>query len=140
MIEKKDTDGRDVTISIDSNGVRISPRGGRSPGARSGAPRRPRRIGQRRRAASDAAISLGDVGVEIKLPPGADSEAVREAVEEARAAVVEAIRESQQAAEEAAAEAAAGSERARRSTHRSGASSAQHDACGDFVHRHRLPR
>ena len=57
-------------------------------------------------AASDASISLGDVGVEIRLPPGADSEAVREAVEEARQAVVEAIRESQQAVEEAAAEAA----------------------------------
>ena len=32
-IEKKDTDGRDVTISIDKNGVRISPRGGRAPAA-----------------------------------------------------------------------------------------------------------
>jgi LytS/YehU family sensor histidine kinase len=41
------------------------------------------------------------------VPPGADSDAVREAVEEARAAVAEAIREAQQEATEAAREAAA---------------------------------
>ena len=66
----------------------------------------PARHRRRRARPRTPRISLGDVGVEIKLPPGADSEAVREAVEEARQAVVEAIRESQQAVEEAAAEAA----------------------------------
>ena len=57
------------------------------------------------RRAPRRASTIG--GIEIKLPPGADSEKVREAVEEARAAVIEAIRESQ----EKAAEAAAGSRR-----------------------------
>jgi len=105
VIEKKDTAGRDVTISIDKNGVRISPRGGRAPAAGSSGPASAA-ASAASAGASDAAVSLGDVGVEIKLPPGADSEEVREAVEEARQAVVEAIRESQQAVEEAAAEAA----------------------------------
>jgi|KBSMisStandDraft_5_1062788.scaffolds.fasta_scaffold30171_3 hypothetical protein len=101
LIEKKDTNGRDVTISIDKNGVRISPHEGRASAAGSSAS-----ASSAASAASGAGISLGDVGVEIKLPPGADSEEVRAAVEEARQAVVEAIRESQQAAQEAAADAA----------------------------------
>ena len=110
LIEKKDTGGRNVTISIDKNGVRNSPRrapaaGASASGAASAA------SGTVADAASGAAsasgIALGAVTVEIKLPPGADSEAVRDAVEEAKSAVVEAIRESQQAAEEAAQEAAA---------------------------------
>ena len=81
--------------------------------ARRSAPRRrgaappPRRHRRPRARQPKRGSGLGDVGVEIKLPPGADSEAVREAVEEARQAVVEAIRDSQQAVEEAAAEAAA---------------------------------
>ena len=105
VIEKKDTNGRDVTISIDKNGVRISPRAAPAPAAGGSAPA----SGAASAAsgtASAAGVSLGDVGVEIKLPPGADSEEVRAAVEEARQAVVEAIRDSQQAVEEAAAEAA----------------------------------
>jgi signal transduction histidine kinase len=106
VIEKKDTGGRDVTISIDKNGVRISPRraaaaGTSASGAASGAA-----ADAASGAASASAIALGDIGVEIRLPPGADSEAVRDAVEEAKSAVVEAIRESQQAVEEAAQEAA----------------------------------
>jgi len=101
LIEKKDANGRDVTISIDKNGVRISPHEGRASAAGSSAS-----ASSAASAASGAGISLGDVGVEIKLPPGADSEEVRAAVEEARQAVVEAIRESQQAAQEAAADAA----------------------------------
>ena len=105
VIEKKDTNGRDVTISIDKNGVRISPRGAHAPAAGGSAPASAP-ASAASGTASGAGVSLGDIGVEIKLPPGADSEAVREAVEEAREAVVEAIRESQQAAHEAAAEAA----------------------------------
>ena len=105
VIEKKDTNGRDVTISIDKNGVRISPRDGRAPAPSSSAPSAAG-ASAASAAASGAGLKLGDVGVEIKLPPGADSEEVRAAVEEAREAVVEAIRESQQAAVEAAAEAA----------------------------------
>ncbi|MEO5880927.1 MAG: hypothetical protein ABIQ06_00785, partial [Caldimonas sp.] len=104
LIEKKDTNGRDVTISIDKYGVRISPRGGRAAAAAGSAASAAASAASG--AASEGGVSLGDVGVEIKLPPGADSEAVREAVEEARQAVVEAIRDSQQAVQEAAAEAA----------------------------------
>ena len=47
-------------------------------------------------------ISAGDKDVRITLPPGADSEAVREALEEARDAVVEAIHDAQQAQQDAA--------------------------------------
>ena len=61
--------------------------------------RRRRGRASRRRRASASVDEQG--GIEIKLPPGADSEAVREAVEEARAAVIEAIRESQEKAIEA---------------------------------------
>ena len=105
-IDKQDSHGRDVTISIDKDGVRITPH------ARSTAP--VAAASGAASAASDASpsasgsgtpsVSIGDGGVEIKLPPGADSEAVREAVEEAKSAVVEAIRDSQRSAEEAAAE------------------------------------
>ena len=107
-IEKKDPKGGDVVISIDRDGVRISPHvqidsnGVRiGPGAASGA------SSVASAPASGASASVDENGgIEIKLPPGADSEAVREAVEEARAAVVEAIRESQREAAEAQQEAA----------------------------------
>jgi Histidine kinase/Histidine kinase-, DNA gyrase B-, and HSP90-like ATPase len=100
-IEKKDDKGRDVVISIDRDGVRID--SGASAAASSAS------------AASSAApsASIAADGIEIRLPPGADSEAVREAVKEAREAVVEAIRESQKETAEAAREAQeAASERA----------------------------
>jgi signal transduction histidine kinase len=104
-IEKKGDDGREVTISIDKNGVRITPRAlpaaatSPSAAAASAAPAAP--------AASPAgfAASVSDDGVEIRLPPGADSQAVREAVEEARSAVVDAIHESAQEAADGAREA-----------------------------------
>jgi signal transduction histidine kinase len=99
-IEKKNSQGRDVVISIDREGVRITPRSvpASAPVAASAASG----------ATSAAALppSILDSSVEIKLPPGADSDEVRQAVEEARAAVVEAIRESQEKTEEAAKEAA----------------------------------
>ena len=103
---------RDVTISISKDGVRI--------GAT------PRATGPAASAASEAARAApeppasaprADVGVEIRLPPGATSEAVKAAVEEARTAVIEAIEESRQAArdaEEAASDAADASRRAER--------------------------
>jgi hypothetical protein len=106
-IEKKDDKGRDVVISIDRDGVRITPHvqidrnGVRiGPGASAAAPSAS--------AASSAApaASIAADGIEIRLPPGADSEAVREAVKEAREAVVEAIRESQKEVADAAQEAA----------------------------------
>jgi hypothetical protein len=115
-IEKKDDKGRDVVISIDRDGVRITPHlqidrnGVRiGPGAASAPPEPASAASATSGAASTAAIA--EDGIEIRLPPGADSEAVREAVKEAREAVVEAIHESQkeisEAAQEAAQEAAA---------------------------------
>ena len=58
-------------------------------------------------AASHAAAgnSIGPDGVDIRVPPGADSETVREAVREARDAIRAAVEEARQATEEAAAEA-----------------------------------
>ena len=85
-----------VTISIDKHGVRIGPRVRAVPDAASGA------AGAASAASAPfVAISSNDGGVEIKLPPGADSEAVKEAVEEARTAVIEAIEESRQSARDA---------------------------------------
>jgi signal transduction histidine kinase len=114
-IEKKDDKGRDVVISIDRDGVRITPhvqidRSGvridRSASAAAPSASAP--------ASAASAASIAADGIEIRLPPGADSEAVREAVKEAREAVVEAIRESQKEIADAAQEAAqeAASERA----------------------------
>ena len=110
-IEKQDPHGRDVTISIDKDGVRITPRARNAPAATASASVAASAASDAGLAASQTstspAVSIGNGGVEIRLPPGADSEAVREAVEEAKSAVVEAIKESQRAAEETAAEEAA---------------------------------
>jgi histidine kinase/histidine kinase/DNA gyrase B/HSP90-like ATPase len=104
-IEKSRGDHGAVTISIDKDGVRITPRAG------TGATKPAAAASAASAAASAAAppafaASVGDDGVEIRLPPGADSEAVREAVKEARAAVVDAIHESEQEAAERARETA----------------------------------
>jgi hypothetical protein len=113
-IEKKGDDGRDVVISIDRQGVRITPKLPAPPGA-SAPPLPPPPAVPAPEPSTSAAAPAGassaahadiDGSVEIKLPPGADSEEVREAVEEARAAVVEAIKESREKIAEAAQEAA----------------------------------
>jgi hypothetical protein len=114
-IEKKDSEGRDVVISIDRNGVRITPNLHGMPAASApaaavpGSSASPGSSGSSGAGAASAPAppaSTPQAGVDIKLPPGADSKEVREAVEEARAAVVEAIRESQQQAAETAKDAA----------------------------------
>ena len=115
-IEKKNSKGGDVVISIDRDGVRISPNvqidrnGVRiGPGAITGAASAAASgaAGAASDAASQASASVNSRGgIEIKLPPGADSEAVREAVEEARAAVVEAIESAREKAVDAQQEAA----------------------------------
>jgi hypothetical protein len=102
-IEKKDADGREVTISIDKNGVRITPRP--LPAAATSASAAAAASAASSPAPAFAASVSGD-GVEIRLPPGADSEAVRDAVKEARAAVVDAIREAEHDAADHAKEAA----------------------------------
>ncbi len=97
-IEKQpeDSKGSSVSITIDEHGVRISPRkpaagASAASGAAEGA------------ASAGAATSRASQSpsVEIRLPPGADSDAVREAVDEARQAIVEAMQESDEAEREA---------------------------------------
>jgi len=84
-------------ITIDEHGVRIQPRT-RAASAPQG-------------AASDAAPDKPSV--DIRLPPGATSETVREAVEEARRAIVEAIEDAKDEADAARDEAQAAAEEVR---------------------------
>ncbi len=81
----------EVQISINEDGIHIR--------------RAPEAAKPAASAASAAAsgIQIGRDGIEIKVPPGADSEAVREAVREARDQIKEAIEAAADAAEEAAA-------------------------------------
>ena len=102
-IEKKDSSGRDVVISIDRNGVRITrdaaSRASASSASSASSTSSASSASGTSAPASGVSVRADESGsVEIKLPPGADSEAVREAVEEARVAVVEAIRESEEKA------------------------------------------
>ncbi len=107
------------TISIDKDGVRIAPRDAAASAPRGSAASAASAAAPAASGAAPApAASAADTGsIEIKLPPGATSEAVKAAVEEARQAIVEAMEESRQAsrdAAEAAAEAADASRSAER--------------------------
>ncbi|MEO7115744.1 MAG: histidine kinase [Caldimonas sp.] len=117
-IDRKDSQDQDITISIDKNGVRITPArptpapadaaaSAAAAGAAAASAGAAAAVagGRAARAAASAARNLDDIGVEIKLPANADSADVREAVQEARQAVIEAIRESRDAAREGASEA-----------------------------------
>jgi signal transduction histidine kinase len=103
-IEKPKPGNKDhgYEISIDERGVRITPKAAPAPAASAaqGAPGAQGASGAQRGAASDAP------SVEIRLPPGATSEAVREAVEEARREIVEAIEEATREEADAARDAA----------------------------------
>ena len=92
----------DVVISVDKNGVRITPRPA-SPAASAGAAA----------SAAGPTASSGGGSVEIALP-GATREAIREAVRAAREAAREAAQEARQQAEEARREAQDAIEEARR--------------------------
>lgn len=70
----------DVQITIGKDGIHITPRP----------------------AAAASAASVAGSGVEIRLPPGEISSAIREAVEEAQREIEEAAREARQDAEQAA--------------------------------------
>ena len=112
----------DVTILIDKDGVRITPRSraasaplapaappGASPagsGATTATTTGDWSAPSGSASTSTPASASADGSVHIDLPPGATSEAVKRAVEQARDAVVEAIEESRQAAAEAASDAA----------------------------------
>jgi len=89
------TEGLDISIGKD--GIRITPRAGAAASTPpAGAPSTPQSAASAAGAKADA-----DVGVHIALPPGATSEAVREAVEEARQQIEEAIRAAREEAEQA---------------------------------------
>ncbi|HEX6721114.1 MAG TPA: sensor histidine kinase [Burkholderiaceae bacterium] len=110
-IEKGPRDGKDhgYEIKIDERGVRITPR---KPPAVASAP------------APASAAPSATPSVEIKLPPGATSEVVREAVQEARRAIVEAIEEAAREEAEAARDAAeAARDQAEAAHERAGAAS-----------------
>jgi len=94
------TDG--LEISIGKEGIRITPRTSGAASAPEAAGRTPAVPGQ---AASAAGERAADDAVRITLPPGATTEAVREAVEEARAQIQEAVRAAREEAEQARREA-----------------------------------
>jgi hypothetical protein len=88
-------------ISIDEHGVRIAPAapasGASAPEANAASP-----------ASSPTRAAPRLPSVDIKLPPGADSDDVRQAIEDAREAIAEASAEAREAARDAALEAAHG--------------------------------
>ncbi len=98
-----------VDISIDENGVRIHEKPPVSPAdeasaAEAAAEAASAAAASEALAASQAPVVEIDAGgkqVRIALPPGAGSEEVRQAIEDAREAVVEAIADARSAAEEA---------------------------------------
>jgi hypothetical protein len=75
-----------VEITIGKEGIRVRQRDA-APQAASGA--------------ASSGVNTDGSGIEINLPPGADSNAVRAAVEEARQQIQESIREAREAAEQA---------------------------------------
>lgn len=100
-IETPDKGKGSVSISIDDHGVRITP----SKRAASDVPSAPASAPD---AAASAASAVGDPVPDIRvpevtigLPPGADSEAVREAIEEAKEAVRDAMRDAEDARRDA---------------------------------------
>ena len=106
-IDKSGSKDDDVSITIDKNGVRITPRSRSADAAASAASATSAASGAAASASASASEPIASIttkegSVEIKLPPGATSAVVKEAVEEARAAIIEAMEESRQAAQEAA--------------------------------------
>lgn len=98
--------GEGVDISIDDSGVHISTKNSPPAVAASGAP------------LPEAPSSAP--GVTIKLPPGADSQAIKDAVDEARRELLAALEEARQEAADAV-EAAVDEQRPRVITHKFGA-------------------
>ena len=84
--KKHSTDG--VDISIDERGVHISTRSAAPAPAAS--------------AASSPVAPASTSGVTISLPPGADAQTVKEAVDEARRELIDALEEARQEAQDAA--------------------------------------
>ena len=70
----------DVQINIGKDGIKITPRSAAAVAS----------------AASGAASAADDAGIDIRLPPGATREAVREAMAQAKREIAEAIRQEQE--------------------------------------------
>ena len=106
-VDKPKTGGKSdgVEISIDSHGIRITPKVTAPAPATSAAS-----------SATPAAptTAAAEPTVEIRLPEGATSDTVKEAVAEARRAIQEAVRDARRDAAEAAREAAADARQAAR--------------------------
>jgi hypothetical protein len=95
-IEKpRSGDKQGVEISIDERGVRITPRS-RDAAPAASAPSAPAS------AAPDGQAQVQPPEVLVKLPPGADTEAVKEAIAEAKEAIAEAIADAREAAADVA--------------------------------------
>ena len=90
-----------VDISIGKDGVRITPRAPRAAASAASAGSAASAIG----ASVPAASAAAHPSVQISLPPGVASEAVREAIEEARRDIEEALRQEREEAAEAVREA-----------------------------------
>jgi hypothetical protein len=80
------SEGVDINIQIDDNGIRITPRGKAASAA----------------APASGAASVGENGISITMPANIDKEAVRQAVQEARDAIREAVQDQKDAARDAA--------------------------------------
>ena len=88
-----------VDISIGRDGIRITPKASKSASAAAEA-------ASQANAAASSALAMAEQGIVIKLPDGVTSEAVREAVREARQQIEESLREARQDAEQAVRDAA----------------------------------
>lgn len=95
-----------VDISIDHRGVRISPRGAAASAAPAASAPASAASGNgfsvKINGEPVVEISAGDQDVRIAVPPGANSQEIRQAVMEARQAVIEAIADAEQARDDAA--------------------------------------
>jgi hypothetical protein len=112
------TDGKDsYQITIDEHGIVIAPRRAAAAGSAASAARETADAAD---AAEPAASSASAVGIDIRLPPGAPTEAVRQAVDEARQAIAEAVEQARQ-------EAAAAAEEAKQAARESATGAADHD-------------
>jgi len=98
----KDDEGG-LDISIGKDGVRITPRAGRAATPASAAASAASSAEAAMRAAEQADAATGSLL--IRLPPGAATEAAREALEEARDEIRQAVREARREAEQALREA-----------------------------------
>ncbi len=98
-IEKPSPGGKgDVEIQIGSQGIRITPR---APTQAASAVEAAVAAAAAAERAAGAGASAAERGIRIELPPGATSDAVRAAVEEARKEIEQAVEEARHDAEQA---------------------------------------